>query len=160
MDDSMIVSRMIFGAECDPKLLAVLRNLNGFPDDTEINLCLMQTTVSRGERTGRVLCCWAGGKLDKNDEIDMSLVGRAAVDALMRLPACMDDRLADKGRLVIRELRLGRTPLREKVINAVLEAEPGDRICFIGDLAGELDGQMAPAFNIMDGEPILLKDME
>ena len=164
MDDSMIVSRMIFGAECDPALQAALRQAGGLDEQTEINLCVFQTTVARGGRSARVLCCWAGGELDKDgwsnlDDIEVSLVGRAAISALMRLPACMDDRPADQGRLVMRGLKLGPTPLRDKVIDAVLEAQPGDRLCFLGDLAGELNGQMGSTFNIMDGEPILLKEL-
>jgi hypothetical protein len=159
MNDSMIVSRMIFGAECDPALLDAIRPAD-VDKDVQITLSVFQTTASRGNATGRVLCCWAGGHLEPSGEILMTPVGQAAVDALMRLPACMDDQLADKGRLVVRELKVGKTPLREKVIDAVLEAEPGDRLCFLGDLAGELDGQMFLTFNAAEGEPIILGEDE
>jgi len=157
MNDGMIVSRWIFGAACDAAHMAQLRAASpGMAADTKVSMSVMETTASRGTRSRRVLCCWAGGDVTDDGEIMVSLVGRAAVNALMRLPACMDDQPAEKGRLVFRQLRIGRTPLRDKVIDAVLEAQPGDRLCFIGDLAKELDGKMGPTFNIAEGEPIVL----
>lgn len=160
MNDTTIISRMILGAACDPELVEPLRRANRLPKDAQINFSLFETTVSRGDRSRRVLCCWAGGKLDKDGwqnlgNVSLTLAGRAAIDALARLPSCMDDHPVDKGRLVIRGLALGKTPLRDKVIDAILEAGPGDRLCFVGDLAGELDGKMAITFN-PSGEPIYL----
>jgi hypothetical protein len=158
MSDAMIVSRMILGAQADPKLVRKVARSAHVPKGAQINFCIFQTTASRGGRAGRVLCCWSGGKLDKKNGPLMSPAGMAAADALMNLPACMDDFPGTKGRLVIRELKLGPTPLRDKVIDAVLEAQPGDRLCFLGDLAGELDGKMGLTFNIMDGDPIFLDE--
>lgn len=159
MNDGMIVSRWIFGASCDDAHLAELRAANpGMVEGVSVSLSVMETTASRGERSKRVLCCWAGGDVGKGGEVMISMIGRAAVNALMRLPSCMDDQPDGKGRLVFRQVKLGATPLRDKVIDAVLDAQPGDRLCFIGDLAKELDGKMGPAFNLLDGEPILLDD--
>jgi hypothetical protein len=159
MNDGMIVSRWIIGATCDDEHLAKIREANpDMPPHAVVSLSVMETTASRGARSRRVLCCWAGGDVTDKGEILISLIGEAAVNALMRLPACMDDQLTKKGTLVFRQVKLGKTPLRDKVIDAVLEAKPGERLCFIGDLAKELDGQMAPTFNIMDGEPIILED--
>lgn len=161
MNDGMIVSRWIFGATCDDAHLAKIREANpDMPRDVQVSLSVMETTASRGSRSRRVLCCWAGGDIADDGQVLITVIGQAAVDALMRLPACMDDGLAEKGRLVFRQVKLGKTPLRDKVIDAVLDAAPGDRLCFIGDLARELDGKMGPAFNIMDGEPIMLEDDE
>jgi hypothetical protein len=169
MNDGMIVSRLIVGARCDQtyerELLAAAKTTpDGLPA-----FCVFEVTASRGTKTRRVLCCWSGGALDRNKVKDrtftketsgirFSPVGLAALQALMRLPVCMDDSPALKPLTVIREIKLGPTPLRDKVIDAVLEAQPGARLCFLGDLDGELEGKMSPAFNIMDGDPIMLDD--
>lgn len=137
-------------ATCGPEMREELLAPSPDAASAKFTLCVFQTTVSRGEKVARVLCCWSGGWMDKNREAFLSPVGRAAVDALMRLPACMDDQLAETARLVIRELRVGPTPLQDKVIDAILEAKPGDRYCFVGDLAGELSGKMFPTFNVTD----------
>jgi hypothetical protein len=160
MTDTTIVSRMILGAEFDPELVKVLREAHGLDEDVQINMNVFETTVSRGKRTGQVLCCWAGGKIDKDgwqnaSDLQLTLAGRAAIDALMKLPACVDPKPGRTGRMVVRELRIGKTPLRDKVIDAVLAAEPGDRIAFVGDLAGELDGKMGVTFN-PSAEPIYM----
>jgi hypothetical protein len=162
MNDATIVSRMILGARFDPELVELLRKTHGLPKDVQINMNVFETTVARGERTARVLCCWSGGKVEKEGwqsagDIALTLAGRAAISALSMLPACMDAHPVAKGRLVLRELRLGKTPLRDKVIDAILDAQPGDRIAFVGDLAGELDGKMSLAFN-PSGEPITVED--
>jgi hypothetical protein len=166
MTDGMIVSRLIVGARCDPRHE---RTLVPDPDGVVPAFCVFEVTASRGPRARRVLACWSGGALDRSKVKDrtfikelsgiwFSPVGLGAFQAMMRLPACMDDYPAITPLPVIRELRVGKTPLREKVIDAVLEAPPGGRLCFLGDLAGELDGQMALAFNMMDGEPIILDE--
>lgn len=151
MNDGMIVSRMIIDATCGPEMLALLRQANpGLEADRQVVLCVFQTTVSRGARTARVLCCLSGGRFAPNGQPELTMVGQAALDALMRLPACMDDRLAEKGTLAFQELRIGPTPLRDKVIDALLEAPPGARYCFFGDLAGELNGKTFETFNVTE----------
>lgn len=53
---------------------------------------------------------------------------------------------------------VAKLPRRGRDQGAVLEAPPGARLCFLGDLAVEMDGKMSPAFNVMDGEPIRLDE--
>lgn len=79
-------------------------------------------------------------------------VGQAALEALATLP------FADpQGALVMKELRMGVTPLREKVLKTFRQtADTRELICFIGDMAGELDGHMPKAFN-MDGKVDLVE---
>jgi hypothetical protein len=153
MSDAMIVSRLIIGARCSE---ATARALGPPPEGAVHSFCVFQTTASRGDRVRRVLCCWSGGRIAADPEF--TPVGLAAFEALMRLPSCMDDHPAVPPIPVIQQLIVGRTPLRDKIIDAVLEAPPGARLCFLGDLAGELDGLMSPAFNFADSEPITLDD--
>jgi hypothetical protein len=159
MNDGMIVSRVIMGATCSPDMEKQLRSHLGAKADVgEIGFSVFQTTASRGTKTVRVLCCWAGGEMDKAGTPSLTLVGHAALDALMRLPACMDDRPVQTGRLLFCQLKMGPTPLRDKVIDLVLKAVPGDRLCFVGDLAGELDGHMFKTFNAT-AEPIFVNPL-
>lgn len=157
----MIASRFIFGAQCDPELARELA-----PAGDIAAFCVFQTTASRGTRTRRVLCCWSGGTLVSKDAgtqravASFTMIGQAALDALLRLPACLDDHPAAAQRLIIREVKTGPTPLRDKVIDAILDAPPGARLCFLGDLAGELDGHMGPAFGLETAAlpPIILDE--
>lgn len=73
-----------------------------------------------------------------------TLVGRAAFEALANLP------FADpQGTLIVKELRMGATPLREKVLRTFRQtADTRELICFIGDMQGELDGHMPVAFSM------------
>lgn len=94
-------------------------------------------------------CCWSGGTMRDDQGQNMAepratLVGQAALEALAGLP------FADpQGTLVMKELRMGATPLREKVLKVFRQtADTRELICFIGDMAGELDGHMPKAFNM------------
>jgi hypothetical protein len=156
MNDGMIVSRLIINVPCNPELVRKLPQ-RGRRKGSPV-FCVFETTASRGDRAARVLCCWSGGRVDTEKGPVFTPIGACAFDALMRLPLCMGEHPALDVVPVIREIRMGRTPLRDKVIDAILEAPPGARLCFLGDLAGELDGQMNLAFNILDGEPIVLDD--
>jgi len=79
------------------------------------------------------------------------MVGRGATEALTSLPG-------KTTALIFAELKLGPTPLQEKVKQVILDAPEGSRICFLGDLAGSLDGKMGPAFNLA-GKPLMLDDL-
>lgn len=92
-------------------------------------------------------CCWAGGKL-VDGEAHLTEVGTAALETLAALPVGNDDTL------VMQELKLGQTPLREKVKNTLRKLPSGSKVCFFGDMSGELDGHMHKAFNVSGGTEI------
>ncbi|AZP69364.1 hypothetical protein EJJ20_00435 [Pseudomonas poae] len=75
----------------------------------------------------------------------MTLVGQAAVEALSNLPQGRNDSL------IFQELKLGSTPLRNKVKATLKRAPANSKICFIGDMQGELDGHLAQVFNLQKG---------
>jgi hypothetical protein len=152
MSDATIVSRPIIGAHYSE----TARRLRALDGDAAGAVCVFEVTASRGGKTRRVLCCWSGGRMKPDPEF--TPLGLAAFEALMELPTCMDDYPAIKPIPVIRQLIVGRTPLRDKVIDAVLEAPPGARLCFMGDLTGELRGKMSPAFNCLDSDVITLDE--
>lgn len=73
-----------------------------------------------------------------------TMVGLAACEALANLP------FADpQGTLLMKELRIGSTPLREKVLRTFRQtADTRELICFFGDMQGELDGHMPEVFGL------------
>lgn len=112
----------------------------GFPLTQSILFPVFSTTL--GEKT--VYCCLAGGYLDRKGEIWFTAVGRAAFEALLRLPTTTEP-------VILRELKLGRVPLHRKIRETVEAAPPGACICFFGDMAGELDGVAFKALNVQTG---------
>jgi hypothetical protein len=141
-----IVSRLILGASASPETEALVRidkpQLGQFE---QINYSLFETTVG----TKVVYCCWSGGYI-KDNEPHLTIVGRGAFEALISMP------LGQNELVVFQELKLGRTPLRQKIINCLQKVPPATKVCFVGDLAGELDGHMSIAFN-PTGLPILIE---
>lgn len=142
-----LVSRLILGATASPETLAEIRAHKPHLRAAEkINFSVFESTVD-----GKVVyCCWSGGYI-KDNHPHLTDVGRGAIEALLSMPLGQNETIA------FQELKLGPTPLREKVINCLLKVAPATKVCFVGDLAGELDGHMSLAFNIMDGAPLVLK---
>lgn len=131
-------SRMYDGINSDGPAARQLRAVHGIPDDTALMLMVFRT--SYGEKS--VDCCWAGGKLEPPMmEPELTVVGLAAMEALMSLPGLV-------GPVIFAELKLGPTPLAEKVAKVIMDAPEGARIIFVGDLSKELSGHMAPTFNV------------
>lgn len=89
----------------------------------------------------KIYTCWSGSLIE-NGEPKLTLIGLAALEALVNLP------LGSNQQLVFQELKIGPTPLREKVRATVMKASPGMKICFIGDMQGELDGHMFKVFGV------------
>ena len=135
-----IETKFIEGTKPEPETLLELQKSTGLPTDKSIMLSVFEMS-----HKGKVVyCCWAGGALD-NGQPRLTLVGKAAVEALINLP------LGSNAALIFQELKIGPTPLKEKVRAAFARAEPGAKICFIGDLQGELDGEFPRAFNLVRG---------
>jgi len=85
-------------------------------------------------------CCWSGGRLVDGDA-SLTQVGQAALETLISLPVGNET-------LVLQELRVGQTELRDKVKATFRKLPSGSKVCFFGDMAGELDGKMHQAFNV------------
>jgi hypothetical protein len=87
-------------------------------------------------------CCMAGGEVDANGE-DASLtdIGRFTLNALCRLPE--KDSL-----IVLQEIKRGTVPLKEKVARTFRTYPSGAKICFVGDIAGALDGVLFDILNV------------
>lgn len=145
-----IASKIILGAQPTPKTEQALRISGGFPPDTELTMQVFEVEVDNTVR----YCCWAGGELlpdpagVKGIMPHLTPAGQGACEALMRLPYLYDDDGRSRYTLVFHGVRLGKTPLRDKVISAFrMSADVNAVICFVGDLAKELDGQVAKTMN-------------
>lgn len=134
---SAIVSRYIKGVSPSPESREMLNQMFGIRPGQQMLFCVFEVQC----HGNTYYCCWSGGRLDKGRPM-MTITGKAAMEALCSVHAEGDDRLH------IHELRVGLTPLREKVVNILRGKPAGSRVCFLGDLNGELDGLMAKAFNV------------
>lgn len=144
---AQIQSRYIFGATCSEDTAKALRKNKQARNADILQFMVMQTSV--GHKTHYV--CMSGGRI-KDGKPELTLVGQGALEALTALPF--------KGSvLIFAECKLGPTPLQDKIKQVILDAPANALICFVGDLAKELDGHMTPAFN-MTGEPIFLPGYE
>lgn len=47
------------------------------------------------------------------------------------------------------QLKLGNISLKKKVIAILKEKPKNSKVCFVGDMSGELDGHMHSAFNVI-----------
>lgn len=135
-----LVTKLIEETKPEADTLLELQQKMGLPADTSISLMVFETSF----KDKKVYTCWSGGAI-QDGEPRLTLVGKAALEALVNLP------LGSNDKLIFQELKMGLTPLREKVRAAIMKAEPGAKICFIGDMQGELDGHMHKAFNLTSG---------
>ena len=132
-----LISRLIDGTKPEAATLLELQQTMNIPADKSISLMVFETSF----KEKKIYCCWSGGFIESG-EPKLTLVGRAALEALMNLP------LGNNDTLVFQELKIGATPIRDKVRAAVMRAEAGTKICFIGDMQGELNGHMHKAFSL------------
>lgn len=135
-----LVTKLIEGTKPEAETMLEIQQKMSIPTDKSINFMVFETSF----KEKKVYTCWSGGEI-KNGEPRLTLIGRAALEALINLPMGNDDKL------IFQELKLGPTPIKDKVRAAIMRADAGAKICFIGDLQGELDGLMPKAFNLAQG---------
>jgi hypothetical protein len=148
MSKPPLTSRFILGARPAPETADKLRADMDLGPDAQLNPSVLEVEVGGKLR----YCCWSGGAFPRTPEghsvarpedVQFTLAGQAAVEALLALPF-----LPHKV-LIFQEMRLGQTPLRDKVLAAFeRSADVEAVVVFVGDLAKELDGHMATTFNL------------
>lgn len=143
---SPIISNYIQGIPMPKDEYALLCKRAKFPKHhrpDEITTAVFQVLVDGEAR----YCCWSGGALqaapDHPDALPIGLTdaGLIAFKQMRRLPFFQH-------KIAFIELRLGQTPIREKVLRAFRTTPTDMMLCFFGDLAKELDGHMHLAFNV------------
>lgn len=143
---AQIQSRVMLGATCSPETEAEVRKATKSEKHSAVTFMLFKASV--GHKT--INCCMSGGRLDpKTNQPEFTLIGLATMEALaLTFP--------DATAMIYQEIKRGKTPLQEKIKAAILAAPEGALICFVGDMAKELDG-LSKEFN-PTGEPIFLND--
>jgi hypothetical protein len=132
-----IKSTLIIGAKPSDKTLLKAQKALGLAPDQSMEFMVFEVEYDHDT----YYCCWSGGYLEKGEPY-MTPIGQAAFEALADLP------MGVQKKVIIQELRLGETPLEDKIKFALTRAPVGSKICFFGDMAGELDGHMSPIFNL------------
>lgn len=130
-------SKLIQGTKPEASTLAEVQEMMRIPKDRQIALMVFETKFK--DKT--IYCCLSGGVL-RDGQPSLTLVGRAALEALINLP------MGDSQPLIIQELKVGPTPVSDKVRAAVMKAPTGAKLCFVGDMQGELDGVAFKALNV------------
>jgi hypothetical protein len=133
---SDINAKLIIGSKASDETEQEIRKFHPTEPDQAMGFSVFEI-----EHKGRIFyCCWSGGKMTAEGPM-FTLIGLAAFEQLQNLP------MGNNGRLVIQEMKLGKTPLKEKII-ALLEGTPEhSKICLLGDIEGELKGQLAIVLN-------------
>lgn len=149
-----IEARLIIGVTCDPMTEMAVRAIQKVSEQqaTQISFHVFQVKVNGVTR----YCCFAGGQRSgpppeggdfrqlTSDTAEgwplLTLIGQAALEALANVPVPSDS-------LVFAEIRKGKTPIRTKMIE-IFKRSGNAKVCFFGDLAGELDGLMSKSINL------------
>jgi len=85
--------------------------------------------------------CWAGGEIQDDDEIALTPVGSCALSALMNIEESNNN-------LIVKEIGSAKN-CKKRIMEAMNLAKDKDKICFIGDMSDELDGEMTKVFKII-----------
>ncbi|WP_456309393.1 hypothetical protein [Serratia proteamaculans] len=133
---SIIKSKIISSAQPNPETADQLREGLGLPKDQPISLMVLEVNYDRK----KYFCCLSGGEM-KDGEPHLTLVGHAALEALANYPVPNET-------LIFQEIKIGETPLKNKVKSTLKNAPSNGKICFFGDMQGELDGVLSDVFNI------------
>ncbi|WP_192458023.1 hypothetical protein [Musicola keenii] len=132
----IIKSKMLTDAKPSDETTRLLLEQLDLPPDTPIALMVLAVEFDRK----KYYCCLSGGEI-RNGQPHFTLVGQAAFEALANHPSPNDT-------LTIQEIKLDEIPLKNKVKAVLKRAPSNSKICFIGDMQGELDGVLSDVFNI------------
>lgn len=141
-----IKSKLISGVVGNEVRNQKFRNEIGLAYEQQLSYMVFETKVD----DAIYYCCWSGGVIE-NGEPKLTEIGRAALEVLSALPVGNDDAL------YFQQLKIGATPLKKKVIRMLKEKPRGSKVCFVGDMSGELDGQMHLAFNLKGQKELKIK---
>jgi hypothetical protein len=97
-----LTSTLILGTKPESATLLELQETGGIPAGTSISLMVFETSF----KDKKIYTCWSGSAIE-NGEPKLTLIGRAALEALMNLPLGSNEQLA------FQELKIGATPLAQ-----------------------------------------------
>lgn len=131
-----IKSKLVPYAQPSEETKSLLLKQMNLAEGTNVQLMVLEVDYDRK----KLFVCLSGGNLT-NGEPQFTLVGQAAFEALSLIPTTSNT-------LTIQHIKLGETPLKNKVKAVLKNAPSNSAICFIGDMQGELDGVLSDIFNI------------
>lgn len=130
-----IKAKIIIGSKPEPETIRELEQLGKTPPGQPMGFFVFELDYN-----GRIFyCSWSGGELTE-EGVRLSLVGKAAMECLKNLPMGSDDLF------VFQQMRRGRTPLKQKICEVLDNTPEHTKICFFGDINGELQGEIAKIF--------------
>ena len=139
--------KMKFLIGTKPSAATMVEILANYPDKVQPDT-QMQFQVFELQYKGKTIyASWSGGETTPEGPA-LTLVGKAAFESLMNLP------FGDKKALFFIEMKLGPTPLLQKVSEILDNIPDQGCVCLYGDLSGALDGQIANLF-----EPLGFKEI-
>lgn len=139
---SIIKSRMIQGAKANPETITEIKQQMGLDDDSNIAFLALEVEFDRKT----FYCALSGGRME-NGEPALTLIGRAALEAVINYPS-------PNNTLTFQQVVLGEKPLKSKVKATLKKAPANSKICFFGDMQGELDGVLLDVFNLQKSPEI------
>jgi len=99
-----IKTKHILGTKPEAETLRKVQEGAGIPSGVSINLLVFEIDYDRR----KYYCCWSGGEL-RDGQPYLTPIGQAAMEALANLP------MGNQDTLIFQELKLGPTPLRDKI---------------------------------------------
>jgi hypothetical protein len=140
-----IKMKFLVGTKPSAETMAAIQA--AYPDKVQPD-AQMQFQVFELQYKGKTIyASWSGGKTTSEGPA-LTLVGQAAFESLINLP------FGSKGSIHFIEMKLGPTPLLQKVSEVLDHVPDQGRVCLYGDLSNELDGQIAVLF-----EPLGFKEI-
>lgn len=135
----MITSELIANTATKECTSAVLETIGAEPPkEGEVSYMVFETQFEDKQ----FYCCWAGG-LVVDKEIQLTAIGVGAIEALSRVDASTREGI---------ELFMLTSQTKEELIAEVLQAfkkvENKSRICFVGDISGQLRTWLPEVFNV------------
>lgn len=138
-----IKSKIIPEAKPNPETIKLLRRQLELPEYIPVSFKVFEVEYSKE----KYYCCLSSGKMRKGKP-RFTLAGLATLEALASIPSSNET-------LFIKEVKLGLTPLRKKVSTVLKRAEPNSKICFIGNMKGDLGEALSEVFNCTSSDLII-----
>ena len=111
----------------------------GYDVDGHVQYMLFKTRVGQEKE---VYCCWSGGSVEDN-VIEFTPIGKAAFEALLNTDQSDDIQL-------YAEKLSDRRSLKKQVERTLNKVPNNARVCFVGDVAGELKEELPVAFGVIN----------
>lgn len=133
-----IISEMVRSEVSEDTNKMVFESI-GYDIDGHVQYMLFKTQVDKDKE---VYCCWSGGNVSDN-VIEFTAIGKAAFEALLNTDQ------SDDIQLYAEHLQSPET-MAQQVARTLKKVPNKARICFVGDVAGQLKDELPKAFGVVN----------